>query len=67
MSKYRHFKGGIYELLYIGEHSETQERMVVYRSAEGRVYIRPYDMFFSNVSVDGVEMARFTIIEKTEQ
>lgn len=27
--KYRHFKGGEYELLYVAKHSETLEPMVV--------------------------------------
>ena len=30
--KYRHFKGGEYELLYIARHSENDEAMVVYRA-----------------------------------
>ena len=30
--RYRHFKGGEYELLYLARHSETDETMVVYRA-----------------------------------
>ena len=30
--RYRHFKGGEYELLWIARHSETDEPMVVYRA-----------------------------------
>lgn len=63
--KYKHFKGGIYDLLYIAEHSETQERLVVYKNAEGKVYVRPYDMFFSKVIVDNQEVPRFKKIETT--
>ena len=47
---YRHFKGGMYKVLCIGYHSETQEKMVVYRDIEtDKVCIRPYDMFISDV------------------
>ena len=48
----KHFKGGIYKVLEIGHHTETGEKMVVYIPFDGRkreVYIRPYDMFMSEV------------------
>lgn len=49
-AKYKHFKGGIYEVIAVGYHSETQEKMVVYKDMEtDKVYIRPYDMFVSDV------------------
>lgn len=42
---YRHHKGGLYQLIGIGEHTETGEKMVVYVSlAElpgSRLRIRP--------------------------
>lgn len=48
--KYRHFKGGIYEIICIGAHSETQEKMVVYKEiGSEKICIRPYDMFISEV------------------
>lgn len=45
--KYRHFKGGEYELLYVAKHSETLEPMVVYRAlyGEGSVWVRPAHMW----------------------
>lgn len=48
---YRHFKGNLYLVLYIATHTETQEQMVVYRALYGEleVYVRPYDMFASEV------------------
>lgn len=47
---YKHFKGGIYKMICIGEHTETQEQMVTYMSLKNnKIYIRPYDMFFSEV------------------
>jgi hypothetical protein len=33
--RYRHFKGGEYEVLGVAHHSETFEELVVYRHADG--------------------------------
>lgn len=48
---YRHFKGDYYIVLDVAIHSETKERMVVYRALYGDnlLYVRPYDMFLSEV------------------
>ena len=63
--KYRHFKGGEYEVLYIGKHSETQEEMVVYRALYGEkeVWVRPAIMWFDRVERDGKTYQRFTKID----
>ena len=48
---YRHFKNKYYLVLDIAIHSETDETYVVYKQlyGEGLVYVRPYDMFASEV------------------
>ena len=45
--KYRHFKGGEYELIGIAKHSETLEPMVVYKAlyGDGGLWVRPADMW----------------------
>ena len=63
--KYRHFKGGEYELLYIAKHSETGEEMVVYRAlyGAGEVWVRPVKMWEEMVEKDGKRIPRFLKIE----
>ena len=48
---YRHFKGDYYLVVDFVEHSETGEKLVIYRSlyGDGKLYARPYDMFMSKV------------------
>jgi len=59
--RYRHHKGGDYELVGVARHSETLEPMVVYRPlyGEGTLWVRPHAMFFEQVVVDGVSVPRF--------
>ena len=65
---YRHFKGGKYKVLAIGQDSETLAPVVVYQAlyGEGKVWVRPYDMFFEKVQRDGKEFDRFTEISEEE-
>ena len=63
--KYRHFKGGEYELLYIATHSETLEPMVVYRAlyGEGGIWVRPAAMWTEIVQRNAYTGPRFIPIE----
>lgn len=64
LGKYRHFKGGEYELLMLAKHSETQEDMVVYRALYGEcgVWVRPTSMWLETVERDGKVYQRFSYI-----
>ena len=50
-SVYRHYKGNYYFVEDVATHSETGEKMVVYRALYGdrKVYVRPTETFLSEV------------------
>ncbi len=59
--RYRHYKGGEYEVIGVARHSETLEALVIYRplyNASG-LWARPHAMFFGPVEVDGRQQPRF--------
>lgn len=59
--RWRHFKGGEYQLLGLARHSETGEDMVVYRAlyGEGGLWVRPAAMWQEPVERDGYRGPRF--------
>lgn len=65
---YRHFKGGKYKVLAIGQDSETLEKVVIYQALYGemKVWVCPYEMFFGKTEKDGVEIERFKEISREE-
>jgi len=59
MGKYEHYKGGVYEVVGVASHSETLEKMVVYRHGDGELWVRPLAMFIEFVEVNGKKVPRF--------
>jgi len=48
--QYNHYKGGVYEVISLATHSETNEVLVIYKSVLfGSVYARPLGMWFDEV------------------
>ena len=63
---YRHYKGNEYELVAVAVHSETLEKMVVYKAlyGDGEYWVRPASMWDETVDVDGKRVKRFKYIGK---
>jgi hypothetical protein len=62
--KYQHYKGGTYEIISLAQHTETQEKMVVYKSINfGSVYVRPLDIWNSPIPNGSLGQVRFRLID----
>lgn len=63
---YKHYKGGMYLVLGVARHTETNETLVMYVSLGVKpgpqMFARPYDMFTETVIVNGIEKPRFLYI-----
>ena len=64
LGKYRHYKGNEYEVIGVANHSETLEKIVVYRAlyGENEIWVRPLYMWDEEVVVDGKTVKRFEFI-----
>jgi len=62
--RYRHYKGGEYEVIGVARHSETLEPMVLYRPLynDSGLWVRPFGMFFETVDVEGRGQPRFQFV-----
>ncbi len=66
MRNFRHLKGGEYESIGTARHSETEEEFVAYRPLynDSGLWVRPKEMFFENVEVNGKLVPRFQEIKE---
>ncbi|MEF2176127.1 MAG: DUF1653 domain-containing protein [Candidatus Absconditabacteria bacterium] len=68
LGKYKHYKGNEYELIGIGKHTENLKEYAIYKALNGnendnkKIWIRPLDMFFEEVIINGISMPRFELI-----
>jgi hypothetical protein len=62
--RYRHYKGGEYEVVGVARHSETLEPLVLYRPLynDSGLWVRPYAMFFGEVEIEGRRQPRFALV-----
>lgn len=63
---YYHFKGNVYKLLYTAIHTETGEKLAIYKSIkDGTVWARPASMWNDEVIVldGGYTTSRFTFMK----
>ena len=71
LGKYKHFKGGLYEVIRIARHSESLEELVVYKAlydipefGKDSLWVRPKEMFLEKVELDGKNVSRFEFVGK---
>ena len=64
--RYRHYKGGLYDVVDTVRHSESLEPMTLYRALYGEngLWVRPAAMFLEEVVIEGVRQPRFTLIDR---
>lgn len=64
IGRYRHYKGGEYEVISVAKHSETRELLVVYRCLADNHswWVRPLAMFIETVVIEGETIPRFSFI-----
>ena len=49
---YEHYKGGIYEVIGMSTHTETNERLVVYKDMSGNLWSRPESMWNQEIHIE---------------
>ncbi|MFW6285953.1 MAG: DUF1653 domain-containing protein [Nanoarchaeota archaeon] len=69
LGKYKHYKGNHYEVIGVARHSETLEKLVIYKAlyeskqfGNQSLWARPLSMFLSKKKIDGKEVQRFEFI-----
>lgn len=62
--KFRHYKGGIYELVCEATQESDLSPVIVYRSHNGSIWTRPKSVFFEMVEVEGLRVPRFAAIDE---
>ena len=66
LGKYKHFKGNMYQVLFIAKHTETEEPLVIYKELYGdyKIWARPLKMFTEMVEYRGETVARFEYVSE---
>ncbi len=67
--KYKHYKWNFYEVIWLATHSETQEKLVIYKALyeidwywKNSLRVRPEKMFFETITVNWKKIHRFEFI-----
>jgi len=63
MKLFNHYKNKPYKYVGLAKHSETLEDMVIYETRFenklGKLWVRPKEMFFESIEINGVQTPRF--------
>ncbi len=60
--RFRHYKGGIYELVCEATQESDHTPIIVYRAHNGTIWTRPHAVFFEWLEIDGLRVQRFSEI-----
>ena len=64
--RYRHYKGGIYEIVCEAKlESDPSVSMIIYKATNGTIWARPSDVFFETIEFEGKTVQRFAPITDT--
>lgn len=65
--KYKHYKGQFYEVIDLVQHSEDESYLVLYRPlyGDGKLWVRPFEMFVGKVSIKDEEYERFSFVSQS--
>ena len=74
LGKYKHYKGNFYEVYGLAVHTESEERLVLYKACyslpkleaelgPAPYFVRPYEMFLEQIEIDGKLIDRFSFVE----
>ena len=63
---YKHYKGQLYEVICLAQHTETMEEMVIYKALYGdyKIWVRPKQLFDGLVTHEqsGKKIRRFEFV-----
>jgi hypothetical protein len=69
LGRYKHFKGKEYEVIGVARHSETLEKLVIYKAlyeseefGDQALWARPLSMFLSKKRIGDKEVPRFEFL-----
>lgn len=64
LGRYKHYKGEFYQVSGICKHTETEEELVFYQSLHGdyAYWVRPVEMFFSEIEYENQVIPRFIFV-----
>lgn len=61
--RFRHYKGGIYDVVCEATLEADHSSVIVYRGQDGNTWVRPRSAFFETIDVDGQRMPRFAALD----
>lgn len=61
--RFRHYKGGMYDLVCEATMESDHTPIIVYRASDGSIWCRPKSVFFEQINADGQMMQRFTPVD----